>query len=99
MQIKLFVASAALALAATISSASAGDEFTTLGGIAVAPMSAMELDSIRGARTEGLGAIIVDVEAGSVFRLFEDPTGNAPPPIVVICSPATASCFIVAQIP
>ena len=96
MQIKLFVASAAIALAVTIGSASAGDEFTTLGGIAVAPMSAMELDSIRGGDNV-IRAIQVNADAGSVILFQEDLTGNYPPPLVIICSPATTSCFRVAQ--
>ena len=96
MQIKLFVLSTAIALAATIGSASAGDEFTTLDGIAVTPMSAMELDSIRGA-FNGFGAIVVDVEAGDVTLFTIDPTGLAPPPLVIICPSGSNSCFNVAQ--
>ncbi len=43
MQIKSIVAAAAIALAATIGSASAADQFTTLDGIAAQPLTQQEM--------------------------------------------------------
>ena len=51
MRITLIVASAAVALAAGLGSASAADQFTTMNGVLgkVAPMAAAELETVRGA--------------------------------------------------
>ena len=51
MQIKSIVAGAAIALAATIGSASAADQLSTLDGVSAQPMSSAELDSVRGGGT------------------------------------------------
>ena len=48
MHIKSILAAAAIALAATVGSASAADQFATLDGVTVQPMNAVELDQIRG---------------------------------------------------
>ena len=94
MQIKSIVAGAAIALAATVGSASAADQFATLGGVTAEPMNAMELDSIRGTK---IALVVVDVSGSNIFVTEVDPTGNAPPPIVVVESPALGGCFVVAQ--
>ncbi len=49
MQIKSIVAGAAIALAATIGSASAGDEFSTLGGVSAESLSSVEMAAVVGA--------------------------------------------------
>ena len=51
MRIKLFAAGAAIALAATIGSASAADQFSTLGGIAAEAMAPQEMGAVTGADT------------------------------------------------
>ena len=51
MRIKLFVSAAAIALAATIGSASAADQFSTLDGVPAASMSAGEMAAVRGTAT------------------------------------------------
>ena len=48
MRIKLIASAAAIALAATISSASAAEQFTTLDGVSAATMSAGEMAVVRG---------------------------------------------------
>ncbi len=49
MRIKLFAAGAAIALAATIGSASAADQFSTLEGIAVDALTPQEMRAVAGA--------------------------------------------------
>ncbi len=49
MQIKSIVAGAAIALAAATSPASAGDEFSTLGGVSAESMSSVEMAAVVGA--------------------------------------------------
>ena len=51
MRIKLFVSAAGIALAATIGSASAADQFSTLDGVPAASMSAGEMAAVRGTAT------------------------------------------------
>jgi len=48
MRTKLILAGAAIALAATIGSASAADQFTTIAGFEAQAMTYQELDSVRG---------------------------------------------------
>ncbi len=48
MQIKSILAGAAIALAAATSSASAGDEFSTLGGVSAESLSSVELAAVVG---------------------------------------------------
>ena len=57
MQIKSILAGAAIALAASIGSASAADQFTTLHGITAEPMRAEELGSTRGGQQTGIAGI------------------------------------------
>ncbi len=64
MQIKSILAGTALALAATIGSASAADEFMTLDGVAADVMSATELSA-----TVGAGIVIVVDLDGEVSGL------------------------------
>ena len=85
MQIKTILAGAAIALAAGVGSASAGDEFSTLDGIAVAPMNAMELDGVRGGNGHGAGPpglIIVTPGSGPTI-IGAGGVPGTPPPIVV----------------
>ncbi len=49
MHIKSIVAGAAIALAATVGSAYAADQFTTLAGVPAEPMNAGELAAVVGA--------------------------------------------------
>ncbi len=64
MHIKSILAGTALALAATIGSASAADEFMTLDGVAAYVMSATELSA-----TVGAGIVIVVDLDGDVSGL------------------------------
>ncbi len=48
MQIKSIVAAAAIALAASVGSASAGDEFGTLGGVSAESLSSVEMAAVVG---------------------------------------------------
>ena len=48
MLIKSLVSAAAIALVATIGSASATEQFTTLEGVTAVPMSTSELDAVTG---------------------------------------------------
>ena len=48
MQIKSVVAGAAIALAAATSPASAGDEFSTLGGVSAESLSSVEMAAVVG---------------------------------------------------
>ena len=85
MQIKLLVSAAAIALVAGLTSASAADHFTTLAGVTVQPMNALELDSVRGGNGHGAGppGIIFALPGTNpiMFGLASNP--NAPPPVVV----------------
>ncbi len=49
MQIKSILAAAAIALAASLGSAYAADQFATLDGVTAQPMNTLELDQVRGA--------------------------------------------------
>ncbi len=49
MQIKSIVAGAVIALAAATSPASAGDEFSTLGGVSAESLSSVEMAAVVGA--------------------------------------------------
>ncbi len=49
MHIKSIVAGAAIALAATVGSASAADEFSTLDGVTAEQLTPPELEIVRGA--------------------------------------------------
>ena len=81
MQIKSVLAGAAISLAASIGTASAGDEFTTLDGVTAVAMSAGELDAVTGkvrhftVTTRGAGLINPDTPAaatplaGDLFRV------------------------------
>ena len=64
MQIKSILAGTALALAATIGSASAADEFMTLDGVTADMMTASELSA-----TAGAGIVIVVDLDGNVSGL------------------------------
>ena len=48
MQIKSILAAAAIALAASVGSAYAADQFATLDGVTVQPMNTAEMDGVRG---------------------------------------------------
>ena len=49
MNIKSLIPAAALALAASLASASAAEQFDTLKGITAQPLIVLELDQVRGA--------------------------------------------------
>ena len=53
MQIKLLVSAAAIALAATIGSASAADQFTTLDGIPAQTLTEQEMGTVIGGHPPG----------------------------------------------
>ena len=53
MQIKSILAAAAIALAATVGSASAADQFATLDGISAKALSSAELAAVQGAALTG----------------------------------------------
>ncbi len=72
MQIKLLVSAAAIALAATVGTASAADEFMTLDGVTADVMAASELSATAGA---GI-AIVVDLN-GDVTGLGTNEILNA----------------------
>ena len=48
MQIKSILAGAAIALAASVGSAYAADQFATLDGVQAQPMNTAEMDGVRG---------------------------------------------------
>ncbi len=48
MHIKSILAAAAIALAATVGSAYAADQFATLDGVTAQPMNTAEMDQVRG---------------------------------------------------
>ena len=48
MHIKSILAGAAIAIAASVGSASAADQFATLDGVTVQPMNAAGMDRVRG---------------------------------------------------
>ena len=86
MHIKSILTAAAIALAATVGSASAAEQFTTLDGIAVAAMNAMELDSVRGATDIPVRFTVIRVDLDSdtlIFTMGDDP-GHVPPPIIIV---------------
>ena len=56
MHIKSILAAAAIALAASVGSAYAADQFATLEGIQAVPMKAAEMDALRGSH------IFVDIK-------------------------------------
>ena len=68
MRIKLIAAGAAIALAATVGSASAADQFSTLEGIAAEAMTTQEMGVVIGT---AVGDITLALPAGA------DPGGNA----------------------
>ena len=51
MRIKLFAAGAAIALAASVGSASAADQFSALDGITAEALSARDMAAVRGTAT------------------------------------------------
>ena len=81
MQIKLLVSAAAIALAATVGSATAAEQFTTLDGVIAVAMPSVEQDAVRGSAahftvtTFGAGLINPDAAAaatpvaGDFFRV------------------------------
>lgn len=83
MRIKLFAAGAAIALAATIGSASAADQFSTLEGIAAEAMAPRAMSEVKGASHSGvivspLGDPLVEVvfpesEGTDIFDGFPGP--------------------------
>ncbi len=74
MRIKLFAAGAAIALAATIGSASAADQFSTLEGIAAEALTPHEMGAIIGAATLFVGPdAAVDPASGFPFDVVEGP--------------------------
>ena len=58
MRIKLFAAGAAIALAATIGSASAADQFSTLEGIAADALTPQEMGVVAGAALGDLRVLL-----------------------------------------
>ena len=85
MQIKSILAGAAIALAATFGSASAADRFSALDGIAVEPMNAVELDSVRGKTHAPPGAIVVfDPCCTGALVLPHDVFPESPPVIIIV---------------
>ena len=90
MQIKSIFAGAAIALAATIGSASAAEQFTTLEGVTAVAMSSVEQDAVRGSAahftvtTSRAGLINPDTPAaatplaGDFFRVGFAGRGVAP---------------------
>ncbi len=58
MRIKLFAAGAAIALAATIGSASAAVQFSTLEGIAAQTMTQQEMGKVVGGHTVADGHVV-----------------------------------------
>ncbi len=71
MQIKSIVAGAAIALAATVGSASAADQFATLDGVTAEPMNAGEMDRVTAG---GLGL----PNGMEVFQGFDNPSPLEP---------------------
>ncbi len=84
MHIKSILAGAAIALAATIGSVSAGDQFTTLDGVAAVPMTSEHMGAIRGTSSNSAPGII-EVNTGSTPVIHPSDTFPAsPPPLVVV---------------
>ncbi len=50
MQIKSILAGAAIAIAASVGSAYAADQFATVAGVQAGPLSVEEMDAVRGLR-------------------------------------------------
>ena len=78
MQFKSILAAAAVAVAATVGSASAADRFVTLDGIAAVPMPAPALDEVRGGIIAITGFPLPSLEDGEhgvedlILILIED---------------------------
>ncbi len=72
---KSILATAAIALAATIGSASAGEQFTTLDGVTAVAMSSGELATVKGQHVHwtlsppGIGGILDPSSADAAFPL------------------------------
>ncbi len=84
MHIKSIAAGAAIALAATVGSASAGDQFTTLGGVTAEPMNAGEMAAVTGEH------VIINPIAGPVDP--QTPRNSALPPHIEFIEPGVL-CF------
>ncbi len=74
MEIKSIVAGAAIALAATIGSASAGDEFSTLGGVSAESLSAVEMAAVVGDHL----FILIQPLSGPPQIFVDGPSTHAP---------------------
>jgi hypothetical protein len=85
MGIKLVAAGAAIALAATIGSAYAGEQFNTLDGINAVQLTPQEMDGVIGAAVtsvtmsvtnRGKGSVhsgkVIDFAGGSAQQLYDD---------------------------
>ena len=77
MRIKLFAAGAAIALAATIGSASAADQFSTLEGIAAEAMTAQEMGKVVGAHLSPGGNLNAPFGSDPLDLKGSSPFGNA----------------------
>ncbi len=81
VHIKSILAGTAIALVAGVGSVSAGDQFTTLDGVAAVPMTSEHMGAIRGAEAPG----IIEVNTGSTPVIHPSDTFPAsPPPLVVV---------------
>ena len=65
MQIKSIVAGAAIALAATIGSASAADQVTTIAGLEAQALTSQEMADVRGEVTATLTITITNPTPGT----------------------------------
>ena len=74
MHIKSIVAGAAIALAAATGSASAGDEFTTLGGVSAESLSSVEMAAVVGAHL----IIGVRLQSGTMLITVQGTETHAP---------------------
>ncbi len=74
MHIKSIVAGAAIALAAATGPASAGDEFSTLGGVSAESLSSVEMAAVVGADL----FILIQPRSGHPFIFVAGPSTHAP---------------------
>ena len=78
MQIKSILAAAAIAIAASVGSAYAADQFITLEGIQAVPMNTAEMDGVRG-QNISVGAVCVDGSWSAVTFVDRAAPGDPAP--------------------
>ncbi len=91
MKIKSIVAGAAIALAATVGSASAGDEFSTLSGVSAESLSSVEMAAVIGADF----SFSVVTPAGVVTEV--DLGTEAPSAGLMVAGPASGDIIILSD--